>query len=171
MRVECALSYGESLVGHTIGPNLEVHEALAVLEGATEPNSLIQKSLSIAGIALEMAGKAAYGQGFDMAADLLRSGKALEKMRQIIEVQGGDPTVKAEDIVPGEYRFDVRAPQDGYVIELNNQRACDPSRGLRAPPTTTARGLTSTQRRGPGSGRVTPSLPSTPTGNGGLSAR
>ena len=120
MRVECALSYGESLVGRTIGPNLEVHEALAVLEGATEPNSLIQKSLSLAGIALEMAGKAAYGQGFDMAADLLRSGKALEKMRQIIEIQGGDPTVKADDIVPGDYRFVVRAPQDGYVIELNN---------------------------------------------------
>jgi len=120
MRVECALSYGESLVGHTIGPNLEVREALAVLEGATEPNSLIQKSLSLAGIALEMAGKAGPGQGAQVAADLLRSGKALEKMRQIIEIQGGDPTVKAEDIVPGEYRFDVRAPQDGYVIELNN---------------------------------------------------
>ncbi len=121
MRVECALSYGESLVGRTIGPNLEVREALSVLEGATEPNSLIQKSLSISGIALEMAGKAAYGQGFDMAAKLLRSGKALEKMRQIIEIQGGDPTVKAEDIVPGEYCFDVRAPHDGYVIDLNNR--------------------------------------------------
>ena len=120
MRVECALSYGESLVGHTIGPNLEVREALAVLEGATEPSSLIQKSLSLSGIALEMAGKAAQGQGYQAAAELLRSGKALEKMRQIIEIQGGDPTVKAEDIVPGEYRFDVRAPQDGYVIELNN---------------------------------------------------
>ena len=120
MRVECALSYGESLVGHTIGPNLEVREALAVLEGATEPNSLIQKSLSLCGILFEMAGKAAHGQGAQMAADILRSGKALEKMRQIIEIQGGDPTVKAEDIVPGEYRFDVNAPQDGYVIELNN---------------------------------------------------
>ena len=120
MRVECALSYGESLVGHTIGPNLEVREALAVLEGATEPNSLIQKSLSLAGIALEMAGKAGPGQGAQVAADLLRSGKALEKMRQIIEIQGGDPTVKADDISPGEYSFDVRAPQDGYVIELNN---------------------------------------------------
>lgn len=120
MRVECALSYGESLVGHTIGPNLEVREALAVLEGATEPNSLIQKSLSLAGIALEMAGKAGPGQGAQVAADLLRSGKALEKMRQIIEIQGGDPGVKADDISPGEYSFDVRAPQDGYVIELNN---------------------------------------------------
>ena len=120
MRVECALSYGESLVGHTIGPNLEVREALSVLEGATTPSSLIQKSLSLAGIALEMAGKAAQGQGYQMAADILWSGKALEKMRQIIEIQGGDPTVKAENIAPGEYQFVVRAPQDGYVIELNN---------------------------------------------------
>lgn len=121
MRVECALSYGESPVGHTIGPNLEVREALAVLEGATEPNSLIQKSVSLAGMALEMAGKAAPGQGAEVAADVLRSGKALGKMRQIIEIQGGDPNVKAEDLQPGEYKFDVRAPQDGYVIELNNR--------------------------------------------------
>ncbi|KUG20143.1 MAG: AMP phosphorylase [Methanomicrobiaceae archaeon] len=121
MHVQCALSYGESLVGHTIGPNLEVREALAVLEGAKEPNSLIQKSISIAGMALEMAGKAAPGQGARAAEDLLWSGKALEKFRQIIEIQGGDPTVTAADILPGEHQFVVNAPQDGYVIELNNQ--------------------------------------------------
>ena len=65
----------------------QVREALGVLEGATEPNSLIQKSISLAGIALEMAGKAAYGQGAEVANDLLRSGKALEKMQQIIQIQ------------------------------------------------------------------------------------
>jgi len=121
MRVECALSYGESLVGRTIGPNLEVREALAVLEGRNEPNSLIQKSLAIAGILLEMAGKAALGQGFKAAEELLRSGKALEKFRQIIAVQGGDPGVRADSLAPGEHQFVVRAPQDGYVIELNNR--------------------------------------------------
>jgi AMP phosphorylase len=121
IRVECALSYGESLVGHTVGPNLEVREALGVLEGKTEPNSLIQKSLALAGIALEMAGKAGYGQGFAVAEEILRSGKALAKLRQIIEMQGGDPKITAEAIVPGEYQFDVKAPHDGYVIELNNK--------------------------------------------------
>jgi hypothetical protein len=50
MRVECALTYGDIPVGYSIGPKLEVMEALRVLEGATEPNSFIQKSLSIAGI-------------------------------------------------------------------------------------------------------------------------
>src|SRR5512136_3236906 len=48
IRVECALTYGESPVGHSIGPNLEVREALSILEGAQVPGSLIQKSLGLA---------------------------------------------------------------------------------------------------------------------------
>ena len=121
MKVECALTYGDIPVGHSIGQKLEVIEALRVLEGATEPNSFIQKSLSLAGIALEMSGKAARGTGATMAQDILTKGKALEKFRQIIEIQGGDPNVKSGDIVPGEHQFVVNAPSSGYVIGMNNQ--------------------------------------------------
>jgi AMP phosphorylase len=120
MKVECALTYGDAPVGHSIGPALEVKEALSVLEGGTEPQSLIQKSLSLAGIAFEMAGKAARGQGYQMAEEILRSGKALEKFRQIIEIQGGDPSVMAASIPLGEYTHVVNAPESGYVVELNN---------------------------------------------------
>jgi len=121
IKVECALTFGDIPVGHSIGPNLEVREALRVLEGATEPNSFIQKSLSLAGIAFEMSGKAARGTGAAMAQELLTKGKALEKFRKIIEIQGGDPNVKSEDILPGEHEFVVRAPASGYVIEMNNR--------------------------------------------------
>jgi AMP phosphorylase len=121
MKVECALTYGDIPVGRSIGPKLEVIEALRVLEGATEPNSFIQKSLSLAGIALEMSGKAARGTGASMAQDILTKGKALEKFRQIIEIQGGDPNVKSGDIVPGEHQFVVNAPSSGYVIGMNNR--------------------------------------------------
>ncbi|MDD1667312.1 MAG: AMP phosphorylase [Methanomicrobiales archaeon] len=133
IHVECALTYGESPVGHAIGPNLEVHEALVLLEGAQVPGSLLQKSLALSGIALEMAGKAARGQGYAMAESLLRNGKALEKLRQIIEIQGGDREVKAEDIVPGEHRFVVNAPLDGYVVELNNRALITVARAAGAP--------------------------------------
>jgi AMP phosphorylase len=121
MKVECALTYGDIPVGRSIGPKLEVIEALRVLEGATEPNSFIQKSLSLAGIALEMSGKAARGSGVSTAQELLTNGTALEKFRQIIEIQGGDPHVKSSDIHPGEFQFVVNAPASGYVIEMNNQ--------------------------------------------------
>ena len=133
IHVECALTYGESLVGHAIGPNLEVNEALSVLEGAQVPGSLIQKSLGLSGIALEMAGKAARGQGYTMAEGLLSSGKALEKLRQIIEIQGGNPKVRSGEIAPGEHRFVVNAPLEGYVVELNNRSLITMARAAGAP--------------------------------------
>ena len=133
MKVECALTYGDIPVGRNIGPKLEVIEALRVLEGATEPNSFIQKSLSLAGIALEMSGKAARGTGTAMAQEILSKGKALEKFRQIIEIQGGDPHVKSGDIIPGEHQFVVNAPSSGYVVEMNNQSLITLARTAGAP--------------------------------------
>jgi len=133
IRVECALTYGDSPVGRTIGPNLEVREALAILEGGEEPRSLIQKSLSLAGIALEMSGKAAKGQGYQMAEEILRSGKALRKLRQIIEIQGGDPGVTSESIKPGQFEFVVNAQETGYIIELNNRALVSLARIAGAP--------------------------------------
>ena len=133
MKVECALTYGDIPVGRSIGPKLEVIEALRVLEGATEPNSFIQKSLSLAGIALEMSGKAARGAGATMAQDILTKGKALEKFRRIIEIQGGDPNVKSGDIVPGEHQFVVKAPSSGYVIGMNNRSLITLARTAGAP--------------------------------------
>lgn len=133
MKVECALTYGDIPVGRSIGPKLEVIEAMRVLEGATEPNSFIQKSLSIAGIALEMAGKAPRGGGVAAAHDLLIKGKALDKLREIIEIQGGDPTVKSSDIVPGEHQYVVNSPSSGYVIEMNNRSLITLARTAGAP--------------------------------------
>jgi AMP phosphorylase len=133
MEVQCALTYGDSPVGRTIGPNLEVREALSVLEGATQPDSLILKSLSIAGIALEMAGKAARGMGHELARDILASGKAAKKMREIIENQGGDPAIKSEDIVFGEHTFEVHAPETGYVVALDNKALISLARTAGAP--------------------------------------
>jgi AMP phosphorylase len=133
MRVECALTYGDIPVGYSIGPKLEVMEALRVLEGATEPNSFIQKSLSLAGIALEMSGKAAQGTGAAMAQELLLKGKAHEKFQSIIEIQGGDPKITSGDITPGEHQFAVNAPTSGYIIEMNNKSLISLARTAGAP--------------------------------------
>lgn len=133
MRVECAITYGETPVGHAIGVNLEVREALAILEGAEVPGSLLQKSISIAGMAIEMSGKVPVGEGVKMAHELLKNGKALKKMKQIIEVQGGDPAVKADDILPGDQSFSVNAPENGYIVEMNNRALITIARTAGAP--------------------------------------
>jgi len=133
MRVECALTYGEAPIGRSIGVNLEVAEALRILKGENEPDSLIQKSAVIAGIALEMAGKVQAGEGTASALDLLTSGKADAMMQKIIEVQGGDPAVTAEDLPPGDHAFTVNAPETGYVIEMNNRALITIARAAGAP--------------------------------------
>jgi AMP phosphorylase len=133
MNVDCALTYGASPIGRTVGPALEVIEALKVLETMEGPNSLIEKSTVLAGMLLEMGGVAPRGQGKELALETLKNGKAFAKMKEIIEIQGGDPTVTYRDIKPGQYTADLLAPADGYVIEFRNKRIIQISRMAGAP--------------------------------------
>ena len=133
MQVECAMTYGASPVGRTVGGGLEVVEALKVLETMEGPNSLIQKSVGIAGLMLEMGEAANKGEGRTMALEILRTGKALEKLCQIIEIQGGIPDVTSEDIPIGDKSVDIVAPSDGYVVEFHNKRIVEIARLAGAP--------------------------------------
>ncbi|MCQ1536503.1 AMP phosphorylase [Methanosarcina sp. KYL-1] len=133
MNVECAITYGSSPIGRKVGPSLEVREALKVLESFEGPNSLIEKSAALAGILLEMGGAAPRDHGKELALETLRSGKALEKMKQIIEAQGGDPNVTSADIPVGEYTADICASADGYVIEFDNKWIVEIARLAGAP--------------------------------------
>ena len=133
MKVECALTYGDAPIGRTIGPNLEIKEALQILEGDEAPRSLVQKSCVIAGIALELAGKANRGDGTNVAMDILKSGKALMKFKDIIAIQGGNPDISSKNISPGEFSYVVRADTNGYVIDLNNHSLITIARTAGAP--------------------------------------
>jgi len=132
MRVQCGLTYGGQPVGHAVGPALEAKEALEALQGKG-PSSLVEKSTALAGILLEMAGLAPIGGGKDLAKSILERGKALEKMREIIEAQGGDPNVKPEDIPLGEYRITIKAQCDGYVTGVSNMAVNAIARAAGAP--------------------------------------
>jgi AMP phosphorylase len=133
IRVECAMTFGGSPVGRTIGPAVEVREALTVLENKGGPNSLKEKSLSLAGILLEMGGIAGRGDGYKAAEDILTSGKAHKKLMEIIEVQGGNPLVKSEEIVIGDNCEDILAPAGGYIVAFYNKRLVELARMAGAP--------------------------------------
>src|SRR5512136_3025235 len=128
IRIECAMTFGGSPVGRTIGPALEVQEAFTVLENKGGPNSLREKSLSLAGILLEMGGVAGRGEGYRAAEDLLTGGRALKKFLEIIEAQGGDPSIKSEDIQIGENYENILAPSSGYVVAFFNKRLVELAR-------------------------------------------
>ncbi len=132
IQIEVAVTYGGQPVGYTIGPALEAREALETL-GGSGPSSLIEKSTSLAGIMLELGGAAAPGLGREIAAEILKSGKAYRKMREIIEAQGGNPDVKPADIPIGDKKEIVLAPHSGYVTQIYNQRINDIARAAGAP--------------------------------------
>ncbi|MHA1269408.1 MAG: AMP phosphorylase [Candidatus Helarchaeota archaeon] len=117
--LECGITYGGQPVGYNIGPALEAREALETMMGHG-PNSLIEKSVELAGILLELSGKAKRGSGYYMAEEILKSGKALKKFKEIIEIQGGNPNIKPSDIIIGDYTYDYSAYDDGYVKNISN---------------------------------------------------
>jgi len=119
MKVECAITYGGQPLGRNIGPKLEAREAMMILEGKIESSSVTEKAVSMAGILFEMAG---MSNGKQRARDILESGQALAKMRQILQAQDGDPNLKSGDIQPGQFRAVITADQDGYVTFLDNKK-------------------------------------------------
>jgi AMP phosphorylase len=147
IRVEAAMTFGGSPVGRTIGPALEIKEALTVLENKGGPNSLREKSLALAGILLEMGGIAGRGDGPNAAEQILTSGKALAKLKQIIEAQGGDPKVSSDDIQVGQYYEDILSPTAGYIVAFYNKRIVEIARLAGAPADKTA-GVIITKKMG-----------------------
>ncbi len=118
IQVRCAMSYGGQPVGTGVGPAVEAKEALEALEGKeSTSSSLIEKSTSLAGMILEQGG---IQEGKKEAKKLIESGEALDKMKQIIDRQGGDPEVTSEDVQIGKYSEKIRAKEEGYVGRINN---------------------------------------------------
>lgn len=117
MKIQCAITEGSQPISYSIGPILEAREALKTLYGEG-PHELVDKSTTLSGILFEMVG---HENGKQMAHDLIMKGKSLEKMREIIEAQGGDPEVKPMDLVPGKFFHDVPVPETGRILWYNNR--------------------------------------------------
>ncbi|AEC51101.1 thymidine phosphorylase [Pyrococcus sp. NA2] len=131
--VEVAITYGGQPIGYTVGPALEAKEALETLINGKGPGSLVEKALGLAGLLLEMGGVAPKGLGKKVAREILESGKAYEKMREIIEEQGGDPNIKPEDIPIGDKTYTIQAPTSGYVTGIDNRAITAIAREAGAP--------------------------------------
>jgi AMP phosphorylase len=134
IRVESGITFGASPVGHTVGSALEAQEALHTLINPKEgPSSLVEKSCELSGILLEMAGKALRGQGRELAKQVLYSGKALDKFREIIEAQSANRDMKPEDIPIGQYSVEILAPSSGWIVQIDNAKIAEIARTAGCP--------------------------------------
>jgi AMP phosphorylase len=136
MQVEAVLTDGEEPCGLAFGAALEAKYALEVLEGKRFDN-LAQKSCELAGALFEMVGKAEPGKGYNMALEILQSGKALEKFKEIIKAQNGK-IYKSEDVPMAENTKDFRAGTEGIIEEVNTKLLTKIARIAGAPANKTA---------------------------------
>jgi len=118
IHIECAITYADQPVGSAIGPKLEARECIRILEGQKHPSSVIEKACDLAGMILEMGG---FANGSEKAREILDSGAAMKKFREIVAAQNGNYDIKSEDLVPGEFVEDVISPSAGYVHSISNK--------------------------------------------------
>ncbi len=135
--VECLITDGSSPIGNGIGPALEARDVLLALENKG-PRDLIEKSLDLSGILLEISGKAIQGKGRDLAEQILVSGKARDKMLQIIAAQGGNPEIKPEDIELAKKELTIMSEHKGRVRYIDNKIISAIARAAGAPRTKSA---------------------------------
>jgi thymidine phosphorylase len=97
-------------LGLKIGNALEVEESLEVLAGGG-PSDVVEITVELAREMLRLAGKT----DIDVAA-ALKDGRAMDKWRQMISAQGGDPEAK---LPQAKEQHVVLAPESGFLSHLD----------------------------------------------------
>jgi pyrimidine-nucleoside phosphorylase len=108
-------------LGRCIGNALEVREAIEVLSGAPSDARLVDLASTVAGEMLRLGGIAATAEdGYEMAADGLRCGVGLAKLREIVAAQGGDPSAidDPHQLPSSPIKIDVTSTESGYLVDV-----------------------------------------------------
>ena len=107
-------------LGNMIGNALEVVECVDILRGAG-PADLRELCLDLAGWMLHLGGAAkSVAEGKKQSESLISSGKALERFRQMIELQGGDPRMidDPKRLPQAQHTTQTVSARAGYVSSM-----------------------------------------------------
>ena len=110
----------EKPLGLAVGNSLEVIEAIEALKGKA-PSDLMEVSLTLAAEMLYVAGKGSSQECRIMAEKAVSSGKALEKLREMIDLQGGNPEVINNYNLFEQPKFskEIFASEDGIITGIS----------------------------------------------------
>lgn len=117
----------EEPAGVGIGPLLEARDALQVLEQASNrPLPLEKRAIELSDMLLELCleGKKPpypFKSCQEWAEHILFSGQAYEKMKEIIESQGGNSFITSDDLKPAPHQGFVRSNKSGTVTQVENK--------------------------------------------------
>lgn len=130
INVECAVTYADQPLGNAVGPALEARECIETLEDDDSHPDVSDKACVCAGMILEMAG---IPSGVARAHEVLSSGRALSKFREIVAAQGGSADISSSDIPVGRFSHDILAERSGFVISISNKAVVAVAKAAGAP--------------------------------------
>ena len=128
--VKVIITNGSQPIGNGIGPALEARDVLWLLKrDKRRPMDLEKKCIAMAYEIFSMAG---IKNGKNKAADILNSGLAYDKMKEIIKAQQGS-IFNPEKIKIGKFKYDIRANKPGTVKKIDNRAISKIARVAGAP--------------------------------------
>jgi len=145
MKVKVVVHRMDEPLGRGIGAVLETREAIRVLQQKeNRPLDLEEKSLMLSSELLELCLRDAsdslrkkveknFGNSLNWAKEILRSGAAFSKMKEIIKAQGGNPNIDSEDLKPGIHVAEIKSERSGIVKNINIKNVTLLARLLGAP--------------------------------------
>lgn len=110
-------------LGNFIGNSLEVIEAIEVLKGKVG-GELREVCLTLAAEMLSLVTGESSEICFARAEQAIENGAALEKLREMIERQGGNPEVTEDYSLfkQPQYSFEIATESDGYICGMNAEK-------------------------------------------------
>ena len=121
--VKAILTDMDRPLGHAIGNALEIREVIDTLKGHG-PEDLTHECIIMAAHMLVLSHICDYETALNRVQQALDSGTALERLRLMVDAQGGDSRVIDDEsiLIIGQFTYDVIAPQDGYIIHMNTEQ-------------------------------------------------
>jgi len=119
-RVVALITDMDQPLGRTVGNALEVAECIEVLRGAGPPD--------LRALCVELSGwmfclgrrTATVEEGRRLAAELIAGGRGLEKFREVIRLQGGDPGVidDLRRLPRAQHQVDLVSRRQGWIADI-----------------------------------------------------
>lgn len=110
-------------LGYAVGNILEVKEAIEALKG-NAPEDLKDACMTLAAYMLLGAGRVqTIEEALELLEDTIRTGKALDKLAEFVEAQGGDKryVYEPERFPTASLITGLKAWKDGYICSMNTE--------------------------------------------------
>jgi pyrimidine-nucleoside phosphorylase len=120
-RTIAIISNMDQPLGHEVGNVNEIYEAIKVLsDRGSEDETTV--ALTIASYMTVLGGAFSdFDTAYKELKKIIKSGKAIDMLKKLIEIQGGDPEViDNPDMLPkARHHIKIKASQDGYIESIN----------------------------------------------------